>query len=192
MLTRNRIGIFGGLFDPPHLAHLIVAQFVMEEFKLNEILFVPARKPPHKYCYSPYHIRYKMTQLAIKNNRRFSVSDIEKDIPGKTYTIEVIKKFKSRINSSMYLIIGRDQWEEIRTWKTPEEIFKWCRIIVMPRPNGTTKKAGRFSKKILISKSPLISISSTMIRKRVKYGKDIRYLVPEAVCNYIKRRRLYK
>ena len=192
MSRRNRTGILGGLFDPPHLGHLIVAQFVMEEFRLDRILFIPAGKPPHKYRYSPYNIRHKMTELAIKNNRRFSISDIEKNIPGKTYTIEVIKKIKHRINSNIYLIIGRDQWEEIRTWKTPEELFKSCRIIVMPRPNGTIKKVGKFSKKILFSNSPLIAISSTMIRKRINQGKDIKYLVPTSVYNYIKRKKLYR
>jgi len=192
MLSKNRTGILGGLFDPPHLGHLIVAQFVLEEFKLDKILFVPAGKPPHKYQYSPYEIRFKMTELAIKNNRRFSISNIEKNIPGKTYTIEVIKRMKKQINGILYLIIGRDQWEEISTWKTPGVLFKWCRIIVMPRPDGTIRKEERFSKKILFSHSPLIAISSTMIRERMKRGKDIKYLVLPSVYRYIKRKKLYK
>lgn len=192
MSRKNRTGILGGLFDPPHLGHLIVAQFVMEEFKLDKVLFVPAGKPPHKYGYLPFKIRYKMTELAIMNNRRFSISNIEENIPGKTYTIEVIKKIKGQGYSNIYLIIGRDQWEEINTWKTPEELFKLCRIIVMPRPNSMIKKVGKFSKKILFSNSPLIAISSTMIRKRIKQGKDIQYLLPETVYKYIKRKKLYR
>ena len=192
MLKNNRTGILGGLFDPPHLGHLIVAQFVMEEFKLDKILFMPAGKPPHKYRYSPYAVRYRMTELAIKDNRRFSISSIEKNIPGKTYTIEVIKKIKQNLKGNIYLIIGRDQWEEIDTWKKPEGLFKWCRVIVMPRPHGMIKKSGKYAKKILVSNSPEIAISSTMIRKRVKQGKDIRYLVPAPVCNYIKRNKLYQ
>ena len=192
MLSKKKIGIFGGLFDPPHIGHLIVAQFVMEEFKLDKILFVPAGKPPHKYRYSPYDVRYKMTELAILNNRRFLISDIEKNFPGKTYTIDIIRKIKSRIHSKIYLIIGRDQWEEINTWKTPEGLFKWCRIIVVPRSDGKIKKADRFGRKILISKSPLIAISSTMIRKKIHQDKNIQYLVPENVRNYIKRNKLYR
>lgn len=192
MLNENRTGILGGVFDPPHLGHLIVAQFVLEEFKLDKILFVPAGKPPHKYKYSPYNIRFKMTELAIKNHRRFSISNIEKNIPGKTYTVEVIRKIKQQIKGVIYLIIGRDQWEEISTWKTPKELFKWCRIIVMPRFDGTSRKPGRSAKNVLFSHSPLIAISSTMIRERIKQGKAIKFLVAPSVYDYIKRKKLYR
>jgi nicotinate-nucleotide adenylyltransferase len=192
MISKYRTGILGGLFDPPHMGHLIAAQFVLEEFNLHRILFVPAGKPPHKHKYSPYDIRFKMTELAIKNNRKFSISNIEKDIPGKTYTVEVIKRIRQQIMGILYLIIGRDQWEEISTWKTPEELFKLCRIIVMPRPDGPVSKGGRFSEKILFSHSPSIAISSTIIRERVKQGKDVKYLVPASVYSYIKRKKLYK
>ncbi|MGB3478994.1 MAG: nicotinate-nucleotide adenylyltransferase [bacterium] len=191
MQKRKRTGILGGLFDPPHSGHLIIAQFVLEEFQLHNIIFVPAGNPPHKQKYSPYDIRYKMTELAIRNNPKFSISDIEKKISGKTYTVEVVKNLKHQIRSMIYLIIGCDQWEEIGTWKTPEELFKWCKVIVMPRPRHSIKKVGRFCKKILISHAPLIDISSSLIRKRVKHNCSIQYLVPNEVYKYIKRKRLY-
>ena len=191
MQKRKRTGILGGLFDPPHSGHLIIAQFVLEEFQLHNIIFVPAGNPPHKQKYSPYDIRYKMTELAIRNNPKFSISDIEKKISGKTYTVEVVKTLKHQIRSIIYLIIGCDQWEEIGTWKTPEELFKWCKVVVMPRPHCSIKKINRFSKQILISHSPLIDISSSLIRKRVKHNCSIQYLVPNEVYKYIKRKRLY-
>lgn len=192
MFQNFRTGILGGLFDPPHMGHLIVAQSVLEEFRLNRIIFVPAGNPPHKHKYSPYNIRFKMMELAIKDNRRFSISDIERNIPGKTYTIDVVKNLKQKIKGSIYLIIGRDQWEDIRTWKTPAELFKVSRIIVVPRPHKTIRKGGHFSQKIMVSHAPLIDISSTMIRKRIRLGRNITYLVPRAVHSYIKRKKLYR
>jgi nicotinate-nucleotide adenylyltransferase len=188
----KKVGVFGGLFDPLHIGHLIVAQFVLEEFRLGKIIFVPAGNPPHKHKFSPYDTRYKMTELAIRSNQEFSISDIEKEIPGKTYTVEVLKNLKQQIKGMIYLIIGCDQWEEISTWKTPEELFKWCKVIVMPRPHCLIKKISRFSKQILISHSPLIDISSSLIRKKAKQGKNIAYLVPPLVHRYIKRKNMYK
>lgn len=187
----EKVGVFGGLFDPPHIGHLIIAQSVLEEFKLDKIIFVPAGNPPHKHKFSPYDTRYKMTELAIMGNQKFSISDIEKEIPGKTYTIGVLKNLKQQIKGMIYLIIGCDQWEEINTWKTPEELFKCCKIIVMPRSRYSIRKVGRFCKKILISHAPLIDISSTDIRKKVKHNCSIQYLVPNEVYKYIKRKRLY-
>ena len=187
----KKVGVFGGLFDPPHIGHLIVAQFVLDEFRLGKIVFVPAGNPPHKHKFSPYDTRYKMTELAIRSNQEFSISDIEKEIPGKTYTVEVLKNLKQQIKGMIYLIIGCDQWEEISTWKTPEELFKCCKIIVMPRPHCLIKKISRFSKQILISHSPLIDISSSLIRKKAKQGKNIAYLVPPLVHRYIKRKNLW-
>ena len=86
-----KIGIFGGLFDPPHIGHLIIAQWVLEEYNLNRIIFIPAANPPHKAKYSSYHIRYEMAVLAIKGNKKFFISNIEKQISGRTYTVEVIR-----------------------------------------------------------------------------------------------------
>ena len=187
----KKVGVFGGLFDPPHIGHLIIAQAVLEEFRLGKIIFVPAGNPPHKHKFSPYDTRYKMTELAIMGNQKFSISDIEKEIRGKTYTVEVLKNLKQQIKGMIYLIIGCDQWKEINTWKTPEELFKCCKIIVIPRPRYLIRKVGRFSNKILISHAPLIDISSTLIRKRAKQGKNIAYLVPLLVHRYIKRKNLW-
>ena len=192
MKHQPRIGIFGGLFDPPHVGHLIISQWVLEEHKLDKIIFVPAANPPHKAKYSPYHIRHEITALAIKGNKKFSISDIERKIPGKTYTVEVISKLKKKINAELYLIIGADQWHEIKTWKSPAQLFEQCKIIVMPRPNYVIKKPGKFRKKILISHSPLIDISSSMLRQRIKNNQTIRYFVPETVRRYITKYKLYR
>lgn len=133
-----------------------------------------------------------MIELVIKKNKKFFISALEQKMSGKTYTIEVIKELKKKIKGRIYLIIGSDQWLEIETWKTPEELFEECEIIVVPRPNYIINKSGRFSRKILISHSPLIDISSTSIRKKIKQNRNIQYLVPQEVYKYIKRKRLYK
>jgi nicotinate-nucleotide adenylyltransferase len=191
-MVNKKFGIFGGLFDPPHIGHLIIAQSVLEEFLLDRVIFVPAGNPPHKIKYSPYDTRYTMTRLAVKNNEKLGISNIEKGIKGKTYTIEVIRKLKGKIKGKLYFIIGSDQWLEITTWKTPQALFKECIIIVVPRLDHKIKKMDRFAKKILMSHMPLLDISSTQIRKKVKQNQNIQYLVPLEVHRYIKRKGLYK
>jgi nicotinate-nucleotide adenylyltransferase len=185
-------GIFGGLFDPPHIAHLIIAQTVLEEFHLNHMVFVPAGNPPHKKAYSTYSLRHHMAKLAIKHNARFSVSDIEKKMKGKTYTIDVVRTLQQELKGQLNLVIGADQWAEINTWKTPDEIIKICRIIVIPRPGYRIRVTERFTDKVIVSKAPLLDISSTMIRRRVKKGLDITYYVLPDVHAYIQRKKLYR
>ena len=135
-----------------------------------------------------------MTRQAIKNNKIFLISDIEKNIQGKTYTFEVIRALKKSINNlhpKIYLIIGADQWQEIKHWKNPEIIFNESRVIVLPRPGYKIKKIKPFFDKILISNAPLIDISSTIIREKMKKGLSIDYLVVPEVLAYIKKNKLY-
>ena len=186
-----KVGVFGGLFDPPHIGHLIIAQHIFEEFKLESVLFVPAGHPPHKSDYSPYHNRYEMTELTTASNVNFSISDIEKRIEDKTYTIEVIRELKKN-QDELYLIIGSDQWLEIETWKDPEALFRECRIVVVRRLKYEIEKESKLFDHIMVSTSPLIDISSSMIRRRLQKGQSIRYLVTPEVASYIKSNNLYK
>lgn len=188
----KKIGIFGGLFDPPHIGHLIIAQSVLEEFHLDRVLFIPAGNPPHKSKYSPYIVRYRMTKLALKANRQFKISNIEHTIVGKTYTVEVLSQLKKKLKGILYLIIGSDQWLEIKTWKAPEELLRQCKLVVVPRPHYDIKRTDYRSQKILISHAPVLDISSTQIRKRVKNNCDVRYLVPPLVYRYITRKKMYR
>ena len=187
-----KVGVFGGLFDPPHIGHLIIAQHILEEFSLGTILFVPAGNPPHKADYSPYQDRYTMTELAITGNGDFSISDIEKNMTEKTYTIEMIKELRQRRPDDLYFMIGSDQWLEIETWKDPEALFRECRVVVVRRPHYEIEKESRFYDRIMISSAPLISISSTMIRSRIQKNLSVKYLVTSSVYNYIKSNNLYK
>ena len=187
-----RVGVFGGLFDPPHIGHLIIAQHVTEEFHLDRMLFVPAGNPPHKQHYSPYTIRYTMTEQAIAGNEKFAMSEIEKEMPDKTYTVEVIKALHAKSEDELYLVIGSDQWLEIETWKNPEALFKECRIVVVRRPNYEISKESTFYDRIMTSTAPMIDISSTMIRTRIQKNLSVRYLVTESVQEYITANELYK
>ncbi len=180
------------MFDPPHVGHVILAQWIRSEFGLHKIIFVPAGKPPHKASYSQYRIRYHMTRLAIKGDHWFQVTDIERHITGTTYTVDVIRRLKKELSGKPYVIIGADQWNEILTWKDPERLFKECRFIVVPRMPHKIRKLKPYYNRILISRCPLIGISSTMIRERIRKGLPFRHLVPDAVYDYIKAKKLYK
>ncbi len=185
-------GVFGGLFDPPHIGHLIIAQHVFEEFHLHRVLFVPSGHPPHKSTYSAYHNRYEMTKLAISGNEHFALSDVERRISDTTYTIETIKALKEQTTDEPYLMIGSDQWLEIETWKDPEELFRECRIVVMRRSHHEIKKESKFFDRIMISTAPLIDISSTMIRSRIQKNLSVRYLVEPGVLEHIRQNNLYR
>jgi nicotinate-nucleotide adenylyltransferase len=187
-----RVGLFGGLFDPPHIGHLIIAQHVTEEFHLDKMLFIPAGNPPHKHHYSPYDTRYTMTELAIAGNKKFFMSDVEKKMPDKTYTIEVIKALRAGSDDELYLIIGSDQWREIETWKEPEALFKECRIVVVRRPHYDLSKEAKFYDRIMTSTAPMIDISSTNIRARIQKNLSVRYLTTASVEKYIAQNNLYK
>lgn len=191
-VNRMRVGVFGGLFDPPHIGHLIIAQHVTDEFHLERMLFVPAGNPPHKQHYSPYDTRYAMTELAIAANDKFNISDVEKKMQDKTYTIEVIQALREKSDDEFYLIIGSDQWLEIETWKNPQALFKECRIVVVRRPHYEISKEATFYDRIMTSTAPMIDVSSTMIRARIQKNLSVRYLVTASVQEYIDQNNLYK
>ncbi len=192
-----KIGIFGGTFNPPHYGHLIVAEFIREEARLDKIIFIPCSIPPHKQndeylsqIASPEH-RFEMVRLAINGNKFFEVSDIEIKRGGVSYTIDTVNYFASNFpEEKFYLLIGADQFAEFHTWKKPEEIVKKVNLIVFNRP-GFVIPQTEFSKFATFITIPNIEISASTIRKRIKLGKSIKYLVPPAVEEYILTNRLY-
>ncbi|MBN2621686.1 nicotinate-nucleotide adenylyltransferase [candidate division WOR-3 bacterium] len=191
-MALKRVGLFGGMFDPPHAGHCIIAQAVLEEFKLDTVLFIPAGNPPHKRKFVPFSIRYQMTEAAIRNNPHFTISDIETRLAGKTYTIDVVRTLQKERPGELFLIIGSDQWKEFDTWKTPDALLKICRIIIVRRLGHTiTRMKGR-SKHIRIAHAPRIDISSTMVRDKIARCESIQYLVPREVLKYIQKLKLYQ
>ena len=193
----SRVGIFGGTFNPPHLGHLIAAEEVRQNFSLDKIVFVPSARPPHK-DHSPVtdsiH-RYKMTKLATQDNLYFDVSDIEIRRPGKSYTIDTIKEFKSMYGPGIeiYFIMGGDSIFEIDTWKDPDGILKLCKVIVTTRPGfDLFKVEDGLKEKVVFTEVSSIGISSSGIRQRVREAKSIKYMVPIPVENYIQNEGLYR
>ncbi|NLO89274.1 MAG: nicotinate-nucleotide adenylyltransferase [Clostridia bacterium] len=197
------LGIMGGTFDPIHYGHLVTAEEARCQFNLDVVVFVPSGKPPHKkdYRVSDAKHRYLMTVLAVVTNPFFDVSRIEIDREGYSYTIDTVKAFRKKYPwSEIFFITGADAILEILTWKKVEEIMDHCRFIAATRPGYNLSDLDKKFKAILPEYSnrvetievPALAISSTDIRRRVAMDKSIKYLVPEAVEQYIWKNNLYK
>lgn len=197
-----KIGIMGGTFDPIHTGHLIIGEYARTTLNLDEIIFVPVGLPPHKdnSKVSTSSIRLEMTKLAISSNSYFYLSSIEVDRKEITYTIDTIKELKNIYKEDeLYFVIGGDSLFEIEKWKDFDELIQLCKFVVLERPDRTREEMDqkilelKLSYQIELEKiySPLIDISSTEIRKRVKNDLSIKYLVPELVEAYIMDHELY-
>lgn len=197
-----KIGIMGGTFDPIHTGHLIIGEYARTTLDLDKIIFIPVGLPPHKdnSKVSTSSKRLEMTKLAISSNSYFYLSSIEVDRKEITYTIDTIKELKKIYKEDeLYFVIGGDSLFEIEKWKDFEQLIKLCKFVVLERPGRTKEEIEqkkielKLSYKIELEKiySPLIDISSTEIRERVKNNLSIKYLVPESVEAYIMYHKLY-
>jgi nicotinate-nucleotide adenylyltransferase len=198
-LSKSRkIGIFGGTFDPPHNAHLKLAQTVLAELHLESVYFVPASNHALK-CnanLTPAEIRYEMIRAAIISNKRFKVSRIEINRPSISYTVDTLKLFRAYENiedSVLYYIMGVDNLKDIQKWKNPQEIFRLAKIVILNRP-GYDEQAilKKYQGKVIQLDSPRYDISSTMIRKAIQDNESVHDLVPPEVYQIIKKYRLYQ
>lgn len=189
------IGLFGGSFNPPHNGHLLVAETVREQFNLTTIFFIPSFVPPHKLHehLAPEKDRLAMVECAISGNRYFRCSDTEIRKRGTSYTIQTVAGFEERYpQSQLYLIIGIDNLIDFKLWKSQEELLAKTNLIVYERPGFRRDDVPRdLLHYASFVSTPLIGISSSDIRLRIKTGKSIRYFVPESVAEYIRANRLY-
>lgn len=190
----------GGTFDPIHLGHLRAAENVREALGLDEVAFVPAGVPPHRPgpCSSPLD-RYAMVCLATAANPTFVASDVELKREGPSYTVDTVEALlRQHPEGSVVVIVGSDTFPEMSTWKDPERLFALCSIAVVARPSdggGDAAPAGvavRALPRVERVEGPALPISATHIRRRILEGKSVRYLVPEAVAEYIAKRGLYR
>ncbi|MFZ5945956.1 MAG: nicotinate-nucleotide adenylyltransferase [Bacillota bacterium] len=203
MEKKKAIGIMGGTFDPIHYGHLVTAEAVRSEFNLEKVYFVPSGNPPHKdpRQVSDAQHRYLMTFLSITTNLYFEVMSLEIERPGKSYAFDTVKEFKKQFpDKELFFITGADAIKEILTWHRVEEVLDLCYFVAATRPGyklDDLKKEElkvlpeEYLKRIMIIEVPAMAISSTDIKQRVKEGKSIKYLLPEAVENYIYRNKLY-
>ncbi len=196
--TSFKLGIMGGTFNPIHQGHLVAAEFICDEFKLNEVLFVPSGKPPHKdnnKIASPEH-RWMMTVLATASNEHFSVSSLEIDRVGESYTRDTILQLKKIYpqKTQCYFITGADAIAEISSWHRTEDLSRITKFIAASRPGYELDMKSidsRFQQCTYLIEIPALTISSTEIRKRIREGKTIKYLLPEPVEKYIFKNKLY-
>lgn len=189
-----RLGVFGGSFNPPHIAHLIVAEFIRDRYDLERIIWIPASTPPHKQdedMPAPHH-RLAMVQAAVAGNPAFDVSDIELRRGGVSFTLDTLEDLRRGFGeiSQLFLIIGSDSYEELGDWHRPESILKLADLLVYPRGASPILQQRRFPAKLV--EAPLITVSGTNIRRRVREGRSIRYLVSESVGRYIEAHGLYR
>ncbi|MBC6002253.1 MAG: nicotinate-nucleotide adenylyltransferase [Paeniclostridium sordellii] len=196
-----KIGIMGGTFDPIHYAHLATAEYIRETYNLDKILFIPNGNPPHKSKLRTNKIdRYNMVLLATMNNDNFAVSDMEINRESRTYTIDTLKELHKKYkNANIYFITGFDAICDMESWKDVSENFELATFIAANRPGISSLEAKekienlkiKYNANIRSVNVPSLDISSTYIRKHIKDGKSIKYLIPENVETYIYEKNIY-
>ena len=212
------IGVLGGTFDPIHLGHLRAAEEVREAERLDEVRFVPAAVPPHKdgRGLTPATHRIRMVELAIANVPGFRVSRLEVDRPGPSYSVDTLRALRTEVGSDarIVFVVGWDAFADLHTWKEHASIFALCDVVVVTRPPSSAAlsheqiplaareafwydsssevfrhRSGHVLKRQVIT---ALDISAASIRARVAAGRSIRFLVPDAVAEYVAAHRLYR
>jgi nicotinate-nucleotide adenylyltransferase len=191
---KEKIGLFGGSFDPIHTGHLILAQAAANVAGLARVIFIPTARPPHKLGVplTDIETRARMVALAIEGNPRFELSRLE-TADGVSYTYRTVRSFAERGygREDLHLLVGGDMLEEMAEWRNPEEIFARATILAMPRPGHERVPALPPEAAIICMTQGINGISSRAIRALVREGKSIRYLVPETVERFIAEHSLY-
>jgi nicotinate-nucleotide adenylyltransferase len=196
-----KVGILGGTFNPPHLGHLVCAQEAYLQLGLDLVTLIPDRIPPHKAVDDepgPEH-RLELCRRAVLGDGRFTVSGVELDRPGPSYTVDTLEALTSRNpDHDLFLILGGDVAAGFTHWHRPERVLELATVSVAKR-RGTARESVERAlagvpggERARFFRMPRIAISSTMIRRRVKLGQPIRYLVPDAVSDYISEHSLYR
>jgi len=198
----DRIGLFGGTFDPPHLGHLILASEAQTQLELTRLLWILTPDPPHKQdqIITPTEHRLAMVKLAIQDNPSFELSRVELDRPGPHFTLETVQIIaRQNPDAEIVPIIGGDSLRDLPTWHAPRELLYACHWVgVMRRPNDETnlkvleRELPGISSKVHYVDAPLLEIASRDIRSRIAHGESVRYYVPKAVYEYIEEHHLYK
>jgi nicotinate-nucleotide adenylyltransferase len=193
----KRLGVMGGTFDPIHYGHLVTAEEALHQFELDEVVFVPTGLPWMKEheVVSPAEDRYLMTVIATASNPRFSVSRVEVEREGPTYTIDTLRAFKEDFGADLFFITGADAVLEIFQWKDRQKLFEMAHFIAATRPGfdvSELEEHGATNDRITVMSIPALAISSTDIRARVARGRPIRYLLPEGVVSYVGKAGLYR
>ncbi len=195
-------GILGGTFDPPHYGHLALAETARVQLRLERVLFVPAGRPPHKQArdISAAELRYELVHAAIADNSAFALSRVDLDRPGPHYTVEMIRLLRAqfpRVNH-WYFLMGEDSFQHLPTWHDADGILRQVSVAVMPRAGVRADLPRLYLRfptlrdKLVWLDVPPVHFSASDLRRRVKVGLPLRYLVPPAVEELIRLRQLYR
>jgi nicotinate-nucleotide adenylyltransferase len=196
-----RVGILGGTFNPPHIGHLVCAQEALLQLELEHVMWIPVGEAPHRELETDpgAEARLEMAERAVDGDQRFSVSRMELDRSGPSYTSDTLRALRdSSPDDELFLILGGDQAAALPSWHEPEEVLSLATITVVERVTWTRNaiaiKIARLkgSERVRYLDMPLIQVSSTMIRRRAAKGQPIRYLVPDGVGEYIESKGLYR
>jgi len=196
-----RLGVMGGTFDPIHHGHLVAASEVQSMFGLDEVVFVPTGEPwqkegasPGREQVSPKEHRYLMTVIATASNPRFTVSRVDIDRPGPTFTIDTLRDLRAQRGEDvdLFFITGADALAQILTWKAVDELFELAHFVGVTRPGHTLSGDGLPKARVSLLEVPAMAISSTACRARVREDEPVWYLVPDGVVQYIGKHQLYR
>ena len=192
----RRLGVMGGTFDPIHHGHLVAASEVGHFFELDEVIFVPTGQPWQKddRNVSPPEDRYLMTVIATASNPRFSVSRVDIDRPGETYTIDTLRDLRALRGpeAEFFFITGADALAKMISWRDADELFSMAHFVGCTRPGHHLSMSDLPNGRVSLVEIPALAISSTECRQRVRGGHPIWYLVPDGIVQYISKRQLYR
>ncbi|NOZ55194.1 MAG: nicotinate-nucleotide adenylyltransferase [Calditrichaeota bacterium] len=192
-----RVGVYGGTFDPIHVGHLIIGELAREALELDRLLFVVAKRPPHKVSESitPAEFRLEMVRLATLDNPFFEPSDIEIRRGGVSYTVETLQALSDELElprENLFFLMGADSLVDFPNWRQPDRILELATVVALRRPGVDLSDVDpEYLRRVRLLPTPLLEISATNIRQRVSRGCSIRYLVPEPVVQYIREHKLY-
>ncbi len=197
-----RTGVLGGTFDPPHNGHLTIAREALVHLKLDQVLFAPTQSPPLKDVQhvTPIADRLVMVRLAIANEPHFSLSRVDADRPGPTYTVDTMRLLRQQFgeNVELYFVMGLDSLANLLRWRAPEQLIQLCQLAVFERPgftvdlNALEDKLPGLRKRVVFIPAPALDISAHELQRRVRTGESIAKFVPEAVAAYIDEHKLYQ
>lgn len=188
-----RIGVYGGRFDPPHLGHLLLAETAREALALDQVWFVPAAAPPHKPVVAPAGARAAMTALAVRDHPAFAVSHVELQRDGPSYGVATLERLRAAFPATHFAyLLGEDAFRELGSWHRAPELVHLAQLAVVTRPGADADDAPEpFRSAATRVEGVPFDVSSTALRRRLRQGRSVRYLMPAAVTAYATRFQLY-
>lgn len=201
-LTLSRVGVFGGTFDPPHMAHLALAEEALHQLNLSQVLWMITPNPPHKRGVeiTPFVLRLEMLKEALKDYARFEISTLEAELPPPQYAVETVRLLREKLpDSELFYLMGEDSLRDLPLWHQPAKLVSLLDGIgVLRRPEVVldweileTSLPG-LREKVFFFNAPLLQIASHEIRQRISSGQPYRYMVPEGVARVIEQYHLYQ